>query len=245
MGKNYGILGFPLGHSFSKKYFENKFIQEGIEKEASFINFELDNIEKVPSDILNTLDLQGFCITIPYKKAIISYLNEVSPEVAKMGACNCVQIRNGYLKGFNTDVVGFEKSFVPHLKPNHKKALILGTGGASSAVAFVLEKLGIEYKYVSRNAADGQFTYENIDANILSEYTILINSTPLGMYPKVDAAPEIPYQFITDQHYLYDLIYNPEETKFMRLGREKGAFAENGLLMLELQAEENWRIWNE
>lgn len=238
----FGIIGFPLGHSFSKKYFEEKFQQLGIDATASFQNFSIEEIKELPQ-VLSTPDLEGFCITIPHKKNIIPFLHEVSPEVEEMGACNCVRIKNGKLIGYNTDIIGFEKSFVPKLTPERNKALILGTGGASAAVAFVLRKLNIPYQFVSRNSDDG-WTYNMLDANIMDQYKIIINSTPLGMSPNIDDAPPIPYQYLTESHYLYDLIYNPEETKFLSLGKEKGAAIENGLQMLVLQAEENWRIWN-
>lgn len=238
----YGIIGYPLGHSFSKKYFEEKFQQLGIEQENVFQNFAIETMSELPQ-VLSTKDLEGFCITIPHKKNIIPFLTEVSPEVAEMGACNCVRIKNGKLYGYNTDIIGFEKSFVPLLTPERNKALILGTGGASAAVAFVLKKLGIPFQFVSRNTP-GTLSYEQLNAAIISEHKIIINSTPLGMYPHVDEAPPIPYEYLTEAHYLYDLIYNPAETKFLSLGKEKGAAIENGLQMLILQAEENWRIWN-
>lgn len=238
----FGIIGFPLGHSFSKKYFEEKFQQLGIDATASFQNFSIEEIKELPQ-VLSTPDLEGFCITIPHKKNIIPFLDEVSPEVEEMGACNCVRIKNGKLIGYNTDIIGFEKSFIPKLTSERNKALILGTGGASAAVAFVLRKLNIPYQFVSRNSDDG-WTYNMLDANIMDQYKIIINSTPLGMSPNIDDAPPIPYQYVTESHYLYDLIYNPSETKFLSLGKEKGADIENGLQMLVLQAEENWRIWN-
>lgn len=238
----YGIIGYPLGHSFSKKYFEEKFQQLGIEHEASFQNFAIQTMDELP-EVLSTKDLEGFCITIPHKKNIIPHLTEVSPEVAEMGACNCVRIKGGKLYGFNTDIIGFEKSFIPKLTTERNRALILGTGGASAAVAFVLRKRNIPYQFVSRNTP-GTLSYEQIDKEIMETHKIIINSTPLGMSPHIDEAPPIPYEYLTETHYLYDLIYNPAETKFLSLGKEKGAAIENGLQMLILQAEENWRIWN-
>ncbi len=238
----FGIIGFPLGHSFSKKYFEEKFQQLGIEQGNSFRNFAIETMNELP-EVLSTKGLEGFCITIPHKKNIIPFLTEVSPEVAEMGACNCVRIKDGKLYGYNTDIIGFEKSFTPLLTPERNKALILGTGGASAAVAFVLDKLGIPYQFVSRNTP-GTWSYEQLDKDIIDEYKIIINSTPLGMYPNIDEAPPIPYEYLTEAHYLYDLIYNPAETKFLSLGKANGAATENGLQMLILQAEENWRIWN-
>lgn len=239
----FGIIGFPLGHSFSKKYFEEKFQQLGIEATASFQNFAIESINELPQ-VLSTPHLEGFCITIPHKKNIIPFLTEVAPEVQEMGACNCVRLKDGKLIGYNTDIIGFEKSFVPLLTPERNKALILGTGGASAAVAFVLRKLGIPYQFVSRNTPD-TWSYEQLTPEIITEYKIIINCTPLGMSPNIDEAPPIPYEYLTEAHYLYDLIYNPAETKFLSLGKEKGAAIENGLQMLVLQAEENWRIWND
>ncbi|HEU0227596.1 MAG TPA: shikimate dehydrogenase [Arachidicoccus soli] len=238
----YGILGFPLSHSFSQKYFHQKFLKEGIEN-ALFENYEIADIAGV-SSLIQDPDLKGFCITIPHKKNILPYLSESTDAVKKMGACNCVNIRNGKLFGYNTDVIGFEKSFIPHLKSHDKKALILGTGGAAAAVQFVLEKLEIDYKFVSRNKTAGNFSYEELDKNILDNYKIIINCSPLGTFPKIDEKPPIPYQFISSAHYLFDLVYNPPLTKFLSLGKEKGARVQNGYEMLEIQAEENWRIWN-
>ncbi|WP_447640166.1 MULTISPECIES: shikimate dehydrogenase family protein [Chitinophagaceae] len=238
----YGIIGYPLGHSFSKKYFEEKFQQLGIEQENVFQNFAIETMSELPQ-VLSTKGLEGFCITIPHKKNIIPFLTEVSPEVAEMGACNCVRVKNGKLYGYNTDIIGFEKSFVPQLTSERNKALILGTGGASAAVAFVLRKLHIPYLFVSRNTP-GTLSYEQLNKEVIDARKVIINSTPLGMSPNIDDAPPIPYEFLTDAHYLYDLIYNPAETKFLSLGKEKGAAIENGLQMLVLQAEENWRIWN-
>ena len=238
----FGIIGYPLGHSFSKKYFEEKFRQLGIERDASFQNFAMETMEELPQ-VLSTPGLEGFCITIPHKKNIIAYLTEVAPEVGEMGACNCVRIKDGQLFGYNTDIIGFEKSFVPQLTPERNKALVLGTGGASAAVTFVLKKQGIPYRCVSRNTP-GTWSYSQINKDIIDQYKIIVNCTPLGMFPNVDSAPPLPYQYLTEKHYLYDLVYNPAETKFLSLGKEKGAATENGLQMLVLQAEENWRIWN-
>lgn len=238
----YGILGFPLSHSFSQKYFHQKFLKEGIEN-ALFENYEIADIAGV-SSLIQDPDLKGFCITIPHKKNILPYLSESTDAVKKMGACNCVNIRNGKLFGYNTDVIGFEKSFIPQLESHDTKALILGTGGAAAAVQFVLEKLEIDYKFVSRNKTAGNFSYEELDKNILDNYKIIINCSPLGTFPKIDEKPPIPYQFISSAHYLFDLVYNPPLTKFLSLGKEKGARVQNGYEMLEIQAEENWRIWN-
>ncbi|ANI87856.1 shikimate dehydrogenase [Arachidicoccus ginsenosidimutans] len=241
--KKYGIIGYPLSHSFSQKYFTQKFIDEKIEN-AVFEKYEMPDISGV-EQLMQDKELEGFCITIPHKKNIVPYLSESTDAVQKMGACNCVRIKNKKLFGYNTDAVGFEKSFIPHLQPQHTKALILGTGGAAAAVEFVLQKLNIAYQFVSRSKTENNFSYEELNENILKEYTIIVNCTPLGTFPKTDEAPLIPYQLITPAHYLYDLVYNPSLTKFLSLGKEKGAIIQNGYQMLVLQAEENWKIWNE
>jgi shikimate dehydrogenase len=240
--KLYGLLGYPLSHSFSKKYFDEKFAKENI-TDAVFENFSLESIELL-NEILQRKELQGFAITIPYKRDVISFLHESTDAVKKMNACNCVKINNGKLFGFNTDVIGFEKSFKKYLQPHHTRALILGTGGASSAVEFALRKLNITYKFVSRNRKENQLGYEDLNEEILQEYTVIINASPLGTYPATDECPAIPYSFISSKHYLFDLVYNPYETKFLRLGKERGATIQNGYDMLVLQAEENWKIWN-
>ncbi|MEP7318726.1 MAG: shikimate dehydrogenase [Panacibacter sp.] len=241
----YGLIGYPLSHSFSQKYFTEKFEKEGI-ADALFHAFSIPSIENLPQLLKDHPFLKGFCITIPYKRQVIQYLDEVSDAVKQMDACNCVKITNGKLYGFNTDVVGFERSFVKHLKPHHTKALILGTGGAASAVEFVLQKLHIEYNFVSRakDISKNIFDYSEINETILSSYSIIINCTPLGTYPKTDDAPPIPYHLLTPLHYLFDLVYNPPKTKFLLLGEQQGATIENGYEMLVLQAEENWAIWN-
>jgi len=241
----FALVGYPLTHSFSERYFNDKFREEAITN-ASFTLFSIEKIDSI-KDIIDTYhNLQGFSITIPHKKAIIPFLAEATDQVKEMGACNCVKIKDGKLCGYNTDVVGFEKSFIKKLLPHHKKTLILGTGGAAAAVEFVLRKLGIDYSFVSRigNAEFGILSYEDLSPEILTEHTIIINTTPLGTFPKVDEAAEIPYHLLTLKHYLFDLVYNPAETKFLRLGKEQGATIENGYEMLVLQAEENWLIWN-
>jgi shikimate dehydrogenase len=207
----------------------------------------MPSIDYLPHVIEEHPQLKGFAITIPYKREVIKYLDAKTSEVEKMNACNCVCIKHGKLYGHNTDVFGFEHSFIRYLQPHHTKALILGTGGASSAVAFVLDKLHIDYRYVSRHSNIDLHIlgYTNIDENILNEYTVIINCTPLGTYPKVDEAPEIPYRLLTQKHYLFDLVYNPAKTKFLSLGEQQGAAIQNGYDMLILQAEENWKLWNE
>ena len=241
----YVLIGFPLAHSFSERYFNDKFKREGIEN-TEFKSFSFENIDDIRELIFNHPNLKGFAITIPHKKTILPFLDEVTDEVRQMGACNCVRIQNGKLSGYNTDVIGFEKSFIKKLQPHHTKALILGSGGAAAAVEFVLRKLNISYQFVSRNRneEEGILSYEDLNEDVLSECTVIINTTPLGTFPKVDDAAAIPYSLLTPKHYLFDLVYNPAETKFIRQGREQGAATENGYEMLVLQAEENWAIWN-
>ncbi len=243
--RTFGIIGFPLSHSFSQTYFTQKFIDEGI-NDAVFSNFPIEKIEDLPHVLQATPNLKGLAVTIPYKKQVLPHLTSASGAVEKVGACNCIKVTDGKLYGFNTDVIGFEQSFITHLQPHHKKALLLGTGGASAAVEFVLKKLTIDYKIVSRTAtSEGMIRYEDINEEIIKEYTIIINSTPLGTYPKTEEAPSIPYKFLTSKHYLFDLVYNPPLTKFLQLGKERGTTIQNGYDMLTIQAEENWKIWNE
>lgn len=241
--RRFGLLGYPLSHSFSQKYFIEKFAQLGL-TDCVYENFSLPDIKELSVVLKEKTDLCGFNITIPYKKQVLAFLDEVSPVVAAIGACNCVQIKAGKLTGYNTDVVGFEQSLKPFLQPHHTKALVLGTGGASAAVEYVLRKLGITVQYVSREASDHAIAYEQVDEKILSTHHLLINTTPLGMYPNVTECPDLPYHFLSPQHHLYDLIYNPAETQFLSNGKVQGATVQNGQEMLVLQAEESWRIWN-
>lgn len=244
--REYGLIGYPLSHSFSQKYFTEKFHRDGI-NDAVFHAFPIPTIDYLPHLMEEHPLLKGFAVTIPYKREVMQYLDRQTEAVEKMNACNCVCIRHGKLYGYNTDVVGFEQSFIRYLRPHHTKALILGTGGASSAVAFVLDKLHIDYRYVSRyRDHDRQILgYADLDENILGLYTVIINCTPLGTYPKVEEAPEIPYHLLNDNHYLFDLVYNPAKTKFLELGEQQGAAIQNGYDMLILQAEENWKLWNQ
>lgn len=243
--KVYGIIGFPLSHSFSQKYFTERFEQQHIE-DAVFKNFQIEDISLLPQ-VLTEPNLQGLAVTIPYKKAVIPFLEKATATVEEIGACNCIRIRNGKLFGHNTDVIGFEKSFVKNLQPHHTKALILGTGGAAAAVEFVLKKLGIKFRSVSRTSANDNdiLSYDDLRNDIIDQYKIIINTTPLGTYPKNDTMPDLPYHLLTPQHYLFDLVYNPAKTRFLEAGERQGAVIENGYEMLVLQAEENWRIWNE
>jgi shikimate dehydrogenase len=242
----YGLIGFPLSHSFSENFFANKFRQEGI-TDCSYQNFPLENIGEIHKLIANTPDLKGLNVTIPYKERILPYLSHKNEVVQAIGACNCIKVEAGKLIGYNTDAIGFEKSLIKQLKPHHSKALILGEGGAAKAVAYVFEKLGIDYFYVVRKGESTQrkiLFHELTDSMIIS-HPIIVNSTPLGMYPGIHEFPPINYDVLTSGHYLYDLIYNPAKTLFLQKGEEKGAAIKNGHEMLVVQAEESWRIWTE
>lgn len=246
--KKYGLIGFPLTHSFSKRYFTEKFETEKID--STYENFEIDNISKFPGIINNNPELIGMNVTIPYKEQVIPFLNELNDAAKEIGAVNTVKIKRTdsgiFLKGFNTDTYGFETSLKPLLKEHHKKALILGTGGASKALKYVLNKLGIEYISASiEELKENEIRYEEIDEKMIDERLLIINATPLGTYPKVDAYPNIPYEFITDKHLLFDLVYNPEVTVFLNNGLKKGAAIKNGYEMLLLQAIKSYEIWNE
>lgn len=241
--KRFGLIGYPLSHSFSQKYFTEKFRLEKITS-CVYENFPLTDISEFPALIQQHKDLCGLNVTIPYKEKVLPYLSVQSDVVKAIGACNCIKIENGQLTGYNTDVVGFEESLKPLLKPHHNKALVLGTGGAAKAVQFVLDKLGIAFKEVSRTPATAkQLSYQQIDKKVILEYPLIINTSPLGMYPKVDECPPIPYQALTPKHYLFDLVYNPAKTLFLQKGEVQGAAIKNGHSMLIIQAEESWRIW--
>lgn len=242
--KLYGLIGYPLTHSFSRKYFTEKFEREGITG-YDYQLFSIPQIEAFKNLLKDHPDLLGLNVTIPYKEQVIPYLNELSSVVTKVGACNCIRIDNGKLIGFNTDVIGFKMTLTPKLKSHHQKALVLGTGGAAKAVYHVLNELGIEYLSVSRNASAHSISYEMISEALISEYTLIINTTPLGMHPQIDAAPQLPYAYLTPEHYLYDLVYNPNPTLFLKRGLERGATIENGAEMLVIQAEASWKIWND
>ncbi|MBP9719825.1 shikimate dehydrogenase family protein [Bacteroides graminisolvens] len=244
--QKYGLVGYPLKHSFSIGYFNEKFSSEKIE--AEYINFEIPDINNFPEIIQANPNLHGLNVTIPYKEKVIPYLDELDKQAAAIGAVNVIKIirnKGGKPKliGYNSDIIGFTQSIQPLLQSHHKKALILGTGGASKAVFHGLKNLGIEAKFVSRTARFGMLTYEELNAEIIKEYTVIVNCTPVGMYPKVDACPDIPYEAITSEHLLYDLLYNPNITLFMKKGEAKGAVTKNGLEMLLLQAFAAWEIW--
>jgi len=247
--KTYGLIGHRLGYSFSKGFFTEKFEKENLAGHE-YVNFELDSIEEFPEIFKQNDHIAGLNCTIPYKQQIMPYLDEIDEEAAKVGAINTVKIirtADGVkLKGFNTDIYGFENSLKPMLGDKHKKALILGTGGASKAIKYILDKLGLTYVSASieEQLQRDEIRYEQIDEALLKEYLVVINATPLGTFPKVDNCPNIPYEFITADHVLFDLVYNPEETLFMKKGKEKGAAVKNGLEMLHGQAKKAWEIWN-
>lgn len=243
--RQFGLIGYPLSHSFSKGYFTEKFSKEGIDGTA-YENYPIEQIAAFNQLWKDHVALEGLNVTIPHKKSVIPYLQYVSPVVKDIQACNCIRKFEGALYGYNTDVVGFEKSLHPFLKSHHKKALILGTGGAAAAVEWVLKKLNIQYQFVSRSAKGNAdvISYTSLIPDVIEEHTLIINTSPVGMYPNVDEAPPIPYEAINAQHHLYDLIYNPAITKFLANGLAQGATTQNGLEMLHLQAEESWRIWN-
>jgi shikimate dehydrogenase len=241
----YGLIGYPLSHSFSKKYFEEKFEKEGL-KDCRFENFPIQRIEDLPALLNDNPDLKGLAVTIPYKQSVIRFLSSIINIPEGMNACNCICIEGDKLTGYNTDVIGFEKSFSPLLQPHHTSALVFGSGGAAAAVLFVLKKLGMAYKVISRKpGSDAQISYAGITEELIAQTPVLINTTPLGMYPKKDDCPSIPYSAISDKHLLYDLVYNPEETLFLQKGKEQGATVKNGADMLAIQAEANWKKWNQ
>jgi shikimate dehydrogenase len=241
--KRFGLIGKTLKHSFSKTYFEKKFAEQGING-CSYENFELQSIDEFPDIIANTPALRGLNVTIPYKEEVLRFLNSKNEIVEEINACNCINIINGQLHGFNTDAVAFKNSLQKSLKPYHKCALILGTGGAAKAVQYALKELGIDFLLVSRHKKENQLGYEDVGRETIGEHHIIINTTPLGMYPNVDQDPPIPYTDLTPQHLLYDLTYNPPKTKFLQQGEKRGAQIINGYEMLVAQAEESWRIWN-
>ena len=242
--RKYGLIGFPLSHSFSQRYFTEKFQKENI-GDCQYQAYSLPQIGDL-SALLEDPLLCGLNVTIPYKEQVIPFLHVQDPVVAKIQACNCIAIRDGRLTGYNTDVVGFRQSLLKKLQAHHDRALVLGTGGAAKAVEFTLQQLGIAYQVVSRRAgiSEKHLRYEQVDADTMRACTLVINTTPLGMYPKVEEFPPLPYEAIGPEHYLFDLVYNPAKSAFLEKGEERGAAIENGYEMLILQAEESWRIWS-
>lgn len=239
--EHYGLIGKRLGHSFSKRYFSNKFEQEQID--ASYSLIELDEISAIVDVVRNDSDLRGLNVTIPYKESIIPYLDEVSTEAKAVGAVNCIAINNGKMVGYNTDVEGIRATLRELNIDTETKALILGSGGASKATAHVLRELDIPYLIVSRSEANGNITYDRLTGEVINSHKLIINTTPLGMFPNVDSTPDIDYSAIGAEHKIFDLVYNPSPTLFMRRATERGAHSIGGLLMLEVQAEASWRIW--
>lgn len=245
--QKYGLIGYPLKHSFSIGYFNEKFRSENID--AEYVNFEIPDINNFMEVIEQNPNLCGLNVTIPYKEQVIPFLDALDPDTAKIGAVNVIKIirQKGKVRlvGYNSDIIGFAQSIQPLLQPTHKKALILGTGGSSKAVFHGLKNLGIESTFVSRTSGQsGILAYEELTPEIMAEHTVIVNCTPVGMYPKVDFCPNIPYECLTPNHLLYDLLYNPNVTLFMKKGEAQGADTKNGLEMLLLQAFAGWEIWH-
>lgn len=244
--KVYGLIGNPLSHSFSKKYFTDKFSAEKIVG-CQYLNFEIKDLATQVLILKSHLSLKGLNVTIPYKSAIIPCLDQVSAACEVVQACNCIKITAGKWEGFNTDIIGFERSFVPLLQPRHRKALILGTGGAAKAVAYVLQHLTIDFLYVSRqkNPAGNTINYAEVSAQLIRDYNIVINTTPAGMFPNIGTFPQLPYDSLSQENYCFDLVYNPAMTVFLSKSAAQGALTKNGGDMLAIQAEESWKIWTQ
>lgn len=243
----YGLIGYPLGHSFSISYHNQRFADEGIN--AKYVNFEIPSIDELPEVLSSNPELKGLNVTIPYKEKVMEFLDYISPKARAVGAVNVIKVihegKNIILKGYNSDVIGFTESIEPMLEPCHKKALILGTGGASKAVNYGLRSLGLETVYVSRYERPNTIQYDKITPDVVREYNVIVNCTPVGMYPHSDECPLLPYEAMDENNILYDLIYNPDETLFMKRGAQHGAQTKNGLEMLLLQAFASWEFWNE
>ncbi len=240
----YGLIGYPLSHSFSEKYFTEKFAREGI-KNHVYSLYPLATIDDLPDLLRREPGLHGLNVTIPYKEKVLPFLDKIDPAAAAVGAVNTVKIRDGKLTGYNTDVYGFEQSLLALIeqKTEDLQALVLGTGGAAKAVAYILQKLKIDCRYVSRSGKNGALTYSEIDGDKMKKRRLIVNTTPLGMSPNNDTLPDLPYRFLRPEHFLYDLVYNPELTAFLKKGKDAGARTKNGLEMLYLQAEKAWEIW--
>jgi len=247
MKRKFGLIGFPLSHSFSRKYFTEKFSNEGID--AEYINFEIESISLLPHLIASHPDLEGINVTIPYKEQVLKFLDLIDETASQIQAVNTIRIqRSGHrvlLHGYNTDIIGFQESIQPLLQKYHHKAMVLGSGGASKAVVKALENLKIETILVSRNPEEkGELSYSDLDEDVMSSYKIIVNTTPIGSYPNIEGCPAIPFELITPKHLLFDLVYNPEVTEFLKQGKLRGATTKNGLEMLHLQALASWEIWN-
>ncbi|MFD2554051.1 shikimate dehydrogenase family protein [Sphingobacterium tabacisoli] len=243
-----GLIGFPLGHSFSKNYYLSKFEDEEI-NDVNYDLYSLENINQFPSLFLNDNRFRGFNVTIPHKQTVMGFIDDLSIEAKEIGAVNCITVHRSEdkvsLKGYNTDAFGFETSLTPLLTPQHNRALVLGNGGAAKAILYTFEKLGIPYTIVSRSKTNGHLTYEQLNEDLISSHPIIVNCTPLGTFPNIEECPQIPYEYISNRHLLYDLIYNPVETLFLQKGRSQNAITKNGHEMLILQAEKNWQIWKD
>lgn len=239
----FGLIGRNIAYSFSRGYFSKKFEELNL-PQYSYENFDLADISEFPKMLKQQQNIKGLNVTIPYKEAIIPYLDDLDPKALHIGAVNTIKITPEGLKGYNTDIYGFQNSLRPLLQDHHKKALVLGTGGASKAVVFVLEELGLSPQLVSRNASEGRLAYADLDKTLMDSHTVVINCTPLGTHPNVEEKPDIPYEHIGPKHLLFDLIYNPDRTAFLKEGEARGSVISNGLQMLELQAEKAWSIWN-
>ena len=248
MKRLYGLIGFPLTHSFSERYFQEKFLNERIET-SEYRNFQLESIDEFPGLLKQYPALKGLNVTIPYKETIMSYLDEIDNDAQEIGAVNTIKIswKDGspMLKGFNTDIDGFKVSLMDVWNERYSNALVLGSGGASKAVLYVLKSMSVDTTIVSRQkTGENFFSYNQIDASVISNNLLIINTTPVGMFPDMNACPEIPYEFLSKNHLLFDLIYNPEETKFLENGKKMGALTKNGYQMLTGQAEKAWSLWN-
>ena len=243
--RKFGLIGFPLSHSFSKKYFENKWKKQGV-LDHEYQLYELETIEDFPQLIASQPELEGLNVTIPYKQAVIPYLDELDPRAERIGAVNVIKFTNNKLKGFNSDYFGFQQSLLELIgKETIGRALVLGSGGASKAVEIALQDLNIEYQVVSRNSGDKTISYADLRSErLILSHSLIINTTPLGMFPEVDICPDLDYGLVGQNHYLFDLVYNPESTLFMKRGNEQEAEVKNGLQMLHLQADKAWEIWN-
>ena len=242
--KRYGLIGRNIAYSFSRGYFKQKFETENLEK-CTYENFDLNEIQEL-NKILTKKNIYGLNVTTPFKREVVPFLDRLSPTAEKMNAVNTIKFhKDGTISGHNTDVYGFQKSLLEIISTPPKKALILGTGGASSAVAFVMKKLNIEFTYISRSAGANAIEYNKVDEKVMNEHHLIINASPLGTFPDINLAPKLPYSFLTNDHVLFDLIYNPPETRFLQEGKKRGCKTLNGQKMLEYQAEKSWQIWNQ
>jgi shikimate dehydrogenase len=242
--REFGLIGKNISYSFSEDFFSKKFEKLGI-SDCKYSTFDLENISDLKELLESKPNLIGFNITIPYKEDVLQFLDNIDDSAKEIKAVNTVKITDGKLTGYNTDTFGFKTSIKPFFEPQHRKALILGTGGAAKAIAYVLKELGVDFLYVSRNPKNAnEVSYSDLTKEAITNFPFIINCSPVGTYPNIDNAPDIPYEGITSNHLLYDLVYNPEETKFLKKGKENGATTVNGLSMLHHQAEEAWRIWN-